>query len=86
MALCVVDGYDVDACGWTDAEGETVSKDRFEEDLVVKRSFDNRNTSEDVDGYGAPDAEKFVPSGGGLLDEEEWGGYIWRTFSIRREG
>ena len=29
--------------------------------------------------------DKGSPTGGGLLDEV-WGGYIWRTFSITREG
>ena len=81
MALCAVDGYDVCTGSWTDVEGETVSKDRFEEDLVGKWSPDDRSTSGEVEGY-----EDVGTSDGGLFDEEEWGGYIWRTFSIKRDG
>jgi hypothetical protein len=59
-----------------------VSKERFEEDLVGKQAVDDRNRSE-VAGRNAEG--KVTPADGGLL-EEEWGGYIWRTFSITREG
>ena len=82
MALCVVD---VDAGGRADVEDETVSKVRFEEDLVGKRPLDDRNTSGVVEGHGDVDEGRVTPADGGLLDEE-WGGYIWRTFSITREG
>lgn len=62
-----------------------MSKDRFEEDLVDKRPLDDLNGFEEVEGYGDVDTDKVVPSGGGLLEDEEWGGYIWRTFSMKRD-
>lgn len=66
MDLCVVDEYDVDACGWAGAE--TVSKERFEEDLVDRRALGDRNTSEAV---GGNEEGEVTPADGGLLEDEE---------------
>lgn len=70
--LCVVEEYDIDVGVW--AGTETVSKERFEEDLVGKRA-DDRNTPEVVGGNGDEEEGKVSPADGGLLEEEEWGGY-----------
>ena len=70
MALCIVGEHDAGAGGWAGAGDETVSKERFEEDLVGKRIPDDRNTSEVVEGNMDAEEGKVPPADGGLLEEE----------------